>query len=103
MKAIDYLEKYGDGIEEHCQELVEDFLMEAQEIVKKRNIKQERALLAVRDEQNLKWNKLCKLAEKKYGRPVLKPGAILKIFVIEPAPETTSEDADKEEKPNDVC
>ena len=72
MKAKEYYKKYGEDLcdsekqDEAIKNLVNDFMGEANELLKKRNVKLDRGLLAVIKELNIKWNVLARMC------PVLK-------------------------------
>lgn len=57
------------------QELLMAFVQESKEIIKKRNLKNDRSLMAVINEQNNKWNSLCAC----FDPPVLKNDTYRKI------------------------
>lgn len=86
MKAIDYFEQFkpsdnSDLIPETLLSVSEVYSLlnalneETLELIKIRHIKYDRALPALLDEQNAKWNAISRLFEKKYGKtPLAKDG-----------------------------
>ena len=65
-----------DEIQEHIEELEEDFLNEAQEIFAKRNGKTRKAYEKVCQEQTYKWNALVRIFEKNHGVSPIKPRSV---------------------------
>ena len=64
MKAIDYINKYGEDLKSSdteirnkaAQSILADMMMEASEIIKARNIKKASSAISVIKELNQKWN-----------------------------------------------
>lgn len=99
MKAKEYYSKYGEKIykeailfEESGGEEVRsegpsalsgmfcDFVKESRDIIMMRHSKKDEAAVAVLTEQNQKWNSICRLFKKEYGRDILKEDALLEYF-----------------------
>lgn len=88
MKAKEYFEKYNDaivvewnqGLSDTIKILVSDLAVEIQNLWKSRNTSSKSATIAVIMETNQKWNAICRLFEKKYGRSPLKPNAFKEIY-----------------------
>ena len=88
IKAIDYYREYEpyffgvaavkplDEIQEHIEELEEDFLDEAQEIFAKCNGKTSEAYEKVCQDQTDKWNALVRIFEKNHGVSPIKPRSV---------------------------
>lgn len=88
IKAIDYYREHEyyffgiaavkplDEIQEHIEELEEDFLDEVQEIFAKRNGKTSEAYEKVCQEQTDKWNALVRIFEKNHGVSPIKPRSV---------------------------
>ena len=86
MKAKEYFEKYDEDIWQEAHDpqvktdgpmakMFIDFSSEIKDIIKQRNIKSDRAVLALIEELNQKWNAVVRLFEKKYGvSPIKKDG-----------------------------
>ena len=79
MKAKDYFEKYEERImkkDAHSikalEDMVEEFCVETEKLIKDRHIKLVGGMVGVMKEQNQKWNALCNLFVKKHGISVLK-------------------------------
>lgn len=72
MKAKEYYRKYGEDLhnpekqKKALENLINDFIDEANELLKKRNVKFDRGLTAIIKELNIKWNVLARMC------PVLK-------------------------------
>ena len=89
MKAKEYFAKYGesvyrealDGKFEIGQTLFIELASEFKTISKQRNVKSNRAAVAVIKELNEKWNSLAAMFEAKYGEPVLKRNAVIDYYV----------------------
>ncbi len=89
MKAKEYFTKYGesvyrealDGKFEIGQTLFIELASEFKTISKQRNVKSNRAAVAVIKELNEKWNSLAAMFEKKYGVEVLKRNAVLNYYM----------------------
>lgn len=89
MKAKEYFAKYGesvyrealDGKFEIGQTLFIELASEFKTISKQRNVKSNRAAVAVIKELNEKWNSLAAMFEKKYGVEVLKRNAVLNYYM----------------------
>ena len=89
MKAMEYFAKYGesvyrealDGKFEIGQALFIELASEFKTISKQRNVKSNRAAVAVIKELNEKWNSLAAMFEKKYGVEVLKRNAVLNYYM----------------------
>lgn len=80
MKAIQYFEQYktrlmsSDKKESNStiEELFLKYSDEVIEIAKKRRVISDKSFLAIINEQNQKWNALCRLLEREYQVSVLK-------------------------------
>lgn len=89
MKAKEYFAKYGesvyrealDGKFEIGHTLFIELASEFKTISKQRNVKSNRAAVAVIKELNEKWNSLAAMFEKKYGVEVLKRNAVLNYYM----------------------
>ena len=74
MKAKDYYNKYKDRLTDAeeatkaIQELIMEFIQETKELLNKRNVRSDRGVMAVVNEQNNKWNALCSY----FDPPVIK-------------------------------
>lgn len=90
MKAKEYLDKYGDAVWEEWRhdevktdgafaKLYIEFFCEMRDIIKMRNVKFDRAIFPIIDEQNKKWNALCNLFIKKYGYSPIAENAFKQI------------------------
>ena len=73
MKAIDYFNKYKLTIidNDKLSELFDEMNQELKEIVKKRGSNRDAVVVPIIKGMNQKWNKLCYIYEKEYGREVL--------------------------------
>lgn len=78
MKAKEYFEKFGEDVWKEAQEpefrndgsfakIYIAFFSEMKQLMETRNVKLDRAIPRLIDEQNQKWNAVCNLFEKKYG------------------------------------
>lgn len=76
MKAIDYFNEYGEAVlresingdgNAEISKLYLAFVREMKQIIYTRNVKTNKAVIAVMKELNQKWNALYALYEKKYG------------------------------------
>ena len=86
MKAKQYFEKYGESIwkEAHDSDINADgpiakmfieFLSEVKEIIDRRKVKNDNAVMAVISEQNQKWNAVVNMFVKQYGiSPIVRDG-----------------------------
>lgn len=100
MKAKRYFEKYGkavyeeyivlaDNDNETCgsdsplKDLFFDFCKETKDIVQRRRAFKDNACYEVIRQQNQKWNVLCGIFEKEYGKEVLVKDALLTYFANE--------------------
>ena len=89
MKAREYFAKYGesvyrealDGKFEIGQALFIELASEFKTISEQRNVRSNRAAVAVIKELNEKWNSLAAMFEKKYGVEVLKRNAVLNYYM----------------------
>ena len=89
MKAKEYFAKYGesvyrealDGKFEIGQALFIELASEFKAISEQRNVKSNRAAVAVIKELNEKWNSLAAMFEKKYSVEVLKRNAVLNYYM----------------------
>ena len=89
MKAKEYFAKYGesvyrealDGKFEIGQTLFIEFASEFKAISEQRNVRSNRAAVAVIKELNEKWNSLAAMFEKKYGVEVIKRNAVLNYYM----------------------
>lgn len=65
MKAIDYYNEFiSSPIEKTTEEIINKFIHEVSEIIKKRNARTDSAVSAVIKEQNNKWNAMVALFDK---------------------------------------
>lgn len=82
MKAIDYFNKYKEKVNsaEGLADLLIEMSIEVQTIVKKRNSTRDEVVIPIMKEMNLKWNALCGLFEKEYGRPILIRNGFIKFW-----------------------
>jgi len=73
MKAIDYFNKYRLTIVDNKEltKLVQEMSEEVKELAKKRNTNSDSSVVSIIKEINQKWNKLCGLYEKEYGKSIL--------------------------------
>ena len=88
MKAIDYVEKYKEGLSSEetinksvcllCQELIDEIL----ELTKKRNIQRFKGLLSIIRESNEKYILISKILEREYNLPVLREDGYLKYLEL---------------------
>lgn len=96
MKAIDYYEKYGKAIyeersgEEKSPEstyrLIIAMSKEMKDLCDRRHVKRISAMAGVIKEMNERWNAICKLFEKEYGKsPIVRDG--FKEFWIRAVPQ----------------
>lgn len=80
MKAKDYAAKFGPDIYSDDQsvsmkatsQLLIELYKEVQNICDVRHVKFDRGILPIVREQNSKWNAVCRILEKEYGRALLK-------------------------------
>ena len=82
MKASDYFEKYKERIttQDGVSDLFIEMSKEVGEIAKERKALTDSASRAIVQEINQKWNALCRMFEKEYGRPVLKRNGFLDFW-----------------------
>lgn len=80
MNAIQYFEQYKTRLmssdEKESYSAIEEIFLkfsdEVREIAKKRHVMLDKSFLAIINEQNQKWNALCRLLEREYQVSVLK-------------------------------
>lgn len=85
MKAIDYYDKYqkrifSDNKEEAVdavQDMFAEFVEEANQLAKSRNIKKYKSFLSVLNEMNRKWNAVSTLMTKKNGYSPIKENGFI--------------------------
>lgn len=85
MKAIDYFDKYqkrifSDNKEEAVdavQDMFAEFVEEANQLAKSRNIKKYKSFLSVLNEMNRKWNAVSTLMTKKNGYSPIKENGFI--------------------------
>lgn len=91
MKAKEYFKIYEDRIlddailndsVEAAKSLLTDMWRELFDIVEKRNIKKNAALVGAIKEQNQKWNAVCNLFEETHGVSLLKRNAFGKFVEL---------------------
>ena len=72
MKAVDYFIKYKEKIltSGGIADLIIEMSNEIKEIAIKRS-SNDSAVISILKEMNQKWNALCVLLEKEYGKPIL--------------------------------
>ncbi len=91
MKAKEYFAKYDDAIWEEAHDpvirtdgpmaqLLIDFSGEMKYLIEHRNIKYDRAIPALIEELNQKWNAVAGLFEKKYGMSPIKRKGFSKVM-----------------------
>lgn len=91
MKAKEYFAKYDDAIWEEAHDPVMrtdgpmaqmfiDFSVEMKDLIEQRNIKSDRAVPALIEELNQKWNAVVGLFEKKYGMSPIKRNAFSTVY-----------------------
>lgn len=94
MKAKEYYAKYGERLmnpetdKEALADLLTDFVDETTKIIKQRKVSTNKAVLAVIDELNNKWNALCEM----FPTPTLIRNAYLTFWY--PKLGITKEEAD---------
>ena len=87
MKAVDYVEKYGEDLTGEDNEkrdkavrgLISDMMGELKDIIKARNISTDKGAISVVKELNQKWNAI----NRKLSIPVLSEDGFKKIMVNE--------------------
>ena len=98
MKAKEYYAKYSKGIYEEClryendpedidwdspsvvSDLFADMVTECRNIISSRHSTKNEIACEVIKEQNQKWNVMCRMFKKEYGREVMKKDGLLDYF-----------------------